>query len=58
MYGEASVVAIVAALNEEDGVGATTTDLRQLIEKPWILVVDSNIRASGTKLGESSGSSN
>jgi len=35
-----SVLAIVAALNEEEGIGPTIAELRQHLEKPWILVVD------------------
>jgi len=34
------VLAIVAALNEEEGVGLTIAELRQYLEKPWVLVVD------------------
>ena len=33
-------MAIVAALNEEEGIGLTIVELRQYLEKPWILVVD------------------
>jgi dolichol-phosphate mannosyltransferase len=43
MFGEGyrgSVLAIVAALNEEEGIGLTIAELRQHLEKPWILVVD------------------
>jgi dolichol-phosphate mannosyltransferase len=43
MFGEGyrgSVLAIVAALNEEEGIGLTIAELRQYLEKPWILVVD------------------
>jgi glycosyltransferase involved in cell wall biosynthesis len=44
MRGEGSyrnpVLAIVAALNEEEGVGLTVAELRQYLEKPWVLVVD------------------
>jgi dolichol-phosphate mannosyltransferase len=44
MLGEGSyrnpVLAIVAALNEEEGVGLTIAELRQYLEKPWVLVVD------------------
>jgi dolichol-phosphate mannosyltransferase len=38
------VLAIVAALNEEEGVGLTIAELRQYLEKPWILVVDGKSR--------------
>jgi len=36
------VLAIVAALNEEEGIGLTIAELRQHLEKPWVLVVDGN----------------
>jgi len=45
MMGEGyrnSVLAIIAALNEEEGVGPTIAELRQYLEKPWVLVVDGN----------------
>jgi dolichol-phosphate mannosyltransferase len=42
-YGN-SVLAIIAALNEEEGVGLTIAELRQYLEKPWVLVVDGNSR--------------
>ena len=38
------VLAIVAALNEEEGVGLTIAELRQYLEKPWVLVVDGKSR--------------
>jgi glycosyltransferase involved in cell wall biosynthesis len=34
------VLAIIAALNEEQGVGLTIAELRRYLEKPWVLVVD------------------
>ena len=43
MMGEGyqnSVLAIIAALNEEEGVGLTIAELRQYLEKPLVLVVD------------------
>jgi dolichol-phosphate mannosyltransferase len=43
MFGEgcrSQVLAIVAALNEEEGIGLTIADLRQHLENPHILVVD------------------
>jgi dolichol-phosphate mannosyltransferase len=43
MFGEGyrgSVLAIVAALNEEEGIGLTIADLRQHLDNPHILVVD------------------
>ena len=45
MMGEGyrnSVLAIIAALNEEEGVGPTIAELRRYLEKPWVLVVDGN----------------
>jgi len=47
MLGEgsrSSVLVIVAALNEEEGVGQTIAELRQYLEKPWVLVVDGKSR--------------
>jgi glycosyltransferase involved in cell wall biosynthesis len=35
-----STLVIVAALNEEEGIRPTITELRHHLEKPWILVVD------------------
>ena len=35
-----SAFVIIAALNEAEGIGHTITELRQYLEKPWILVVD------------------
>lgn len=34
------VLAVIAALNEEQGIGLTISELRHYLEKPWILVVD------------------
>ena len=34
------LLAVVAALNEEEGVGPTIAELRHYLEKPWVLVVD------------------
>lgn len=33
-------LAVIAALNEEQGVGLTIVELKRYLEKPWILVVD------------------
>jgi dolichol-phosphate mannosyltransferase len=47
MLGEgcrSQVLAIIAALNEEDGIGPTITELRQYLDRPHILVVDGNSR--------------
>lgn len=41
VYG-GSVLAIIAALNEEQGIGLTIAELQQFLERPWILVVDGN----------------
>ncbi len=35
-----AVLAIIAALNEEEGIRPTIAELRRYLEKPWILVVD------------------
>jgi glycosyltransferase involved in cell wall biosynthesis len=43
MMGEgyrSSVLTIIAALNEEEGVAVTIAELRQYLERPWILIVD------------------
>jgi dolichol-phosphate mannosyltransferase len=37
-----SVLAIVAALDEEEGIGLTIAELRRYLEKPWVMVVDGN----------------
>jgi glycosyltransferase involved in cell wall biosynthesis len=39
---DGSVLAIIAALNEELGIGLTIAELQQFLEKPWVLVVDGN----------------
>jgi glycosyltransferase involved in cell wall biosynthesis len=39
-----SILAIIADLNEEHGIGLTIAELRRYLEKPWILVVDGNSR--------------
>jgi glycosyltransferase involved in cell wall biosynthesis len=47
MLGEGhrnGVLAIIAALNEEEGIGLTIAELRQYLEKPWVLVVDGKSR--------------
>jgi dolichol-phosphate mannosyltransferase len=36
------VLAIVAALNEEEGIGLTIAELQRYLEKPWVLVADGN----------------
>jgi dolichol-phosphate mannosyltransferase len=43
MMGEGyrnNVLAIIAALNEEEGVGLTIAELRQYLEKPRVMIVD------------------
>jgi len=35
-----SVLAILAALNEEEGIGLTIAELKRYLDNPWILVVD------------------
>jgi glycosyltransferase involved in cell wall biosynthesis len=47
MLGEgprSSIMAIIAALNEEEGIGPTIAELRQYLENPRILVIDGNSR--------------
>jgi len=47
MLGEGyrnGVLAIIAALDEEEGVGLTIAELRQYLEKPLVLVVDGKSR--------------
>jgi dolichol-phosphate mannosyltransferase len=47
MMGEGyrdNVLAIIAALNEEEGVGLTIAELRQYLEKLWVMVVDGKSR--------------
>ena len=34
------MIAIIAALNEEEGIGLTIAELGRYLEKPWVLVVD------------------
>jgi dolichol-phosphate hexosyltransferase len=41
---DSSVLAIIAALDEEEGIGLTIAELRQYLEKPWVVVVDGNSR--------------
>jgi glycosyltransferase involved in cell wall biosynthesis len=38
------VLAIVAALNEEEGIGLTIAELRRYLGEPWVLVVDGKSR--------------
>jgi dolichol-phosphate mannosyltransferase len=47
-----SVLAIVAALNEEEGIGLTIAELRQYLEKPWVLVVDGWSRDKTVKIAK------
>ena len=47
MWGKAEgkpVLAIIAALNEEHGIGPTISELKHHLEKPLVLVVDGNSR--------------
>lgn len=56
MLGEGywnSVLAIIAALNEEEGVGLTIAELRQHLEKPWVLVVDGKSRDRTVEVAKS-----
>ncbi len=56
MVGEGSrspVLAIVAALNEEEGIGLTIAELRRYLEKPWVLVVDGKSRDRTVEVAKS-----
>jgi dolichol-phosphate mannosyltransferase len=56
MQGEGNrygVLAIIAALNEEEGIGLTVTELRQYLEKPWVLVVDGKSRDRTVEVAKS-----
>jgi glycosyltransferase involved in cell wall biosynthesis len=57
MLGEGyryNVLAIIAALNEEEGVGLTIAELRQHLEKPWVLVVDGRSRDRTVEVAKNS----
>jgi dolichol-phosphate mannosyltransferase len=47
-----SVLAIVAALDEEEGIGLTIAELRRYLEKPWVLVVDGWSRDKTVKVAK------
>ena len=49
------VLAIVAALNEEEGIGPTIAELREYLEKPQVLVVDGNSRDRTVEVAENLG---
>jgi dolichol-phosphate mannosyltransferase len=56
MLGEGcrnSVLAIIAALNEEEGVGLTIAELRRYLERPWVLVVDGKSRDRTVEIAKS-----
>lgn len=46
------MLAIVAALNEEEGIGLTIAELRQYLERPRVLVVDGNSRDGTVEVAE------
>lgn len=39
-----SVLTIIAALNEEEGIGLTIAELKQYLDDPWVLVADGKSR--------------
>jgi len=49
------VLAIVAALNEEEGIGPTIAELREYLERPRVLVVDGNSRDRTVEVAENLG---
>jgi dolichol-phosphate mannosyltransferase len=55
MHGEGSVVAIVAALNEEEGIGLTIAELRQHVKNLRVLVVDGNSRDRTVEIAKKRG---
>ena len=40
MHGAPSTQVLIAALNEEEGIGLTISELNKTLKNPWILVVD------------------
>ena len=54
-YFSPSILVLVAAMDEEDGVGYTLTDLARFISKPQILVVDGNSRDQTAHVAKSLG---
>ena len=50
-----SVLVIIAALNEEEGIGATLEELRMVLEDPRYLVVDGNSADRTAKIAEEMG---
>ena len=50
-----SVLVIIAALNEEEGIGATLAELRMALEDPKYLVVDGNSSDRTVKIAEEMG---
>ena len=51
-----SVLAIVAALNEEEGIGPTLAELRDVLEDPRFLVVDGNSMDRTVEVAKNMGS--
>jgi len=54
-HGFPSILVIVAALNEEKGVGPTLADIKTCLDKPFCLVVDGRSTDCTTKIAESMG---
>lgn len=46
------VLAIIAALNEEEGIGLTIAEIRRYVEKPWVMVVDGLSRDNTVKVAK------
>jgi glycosyltransferase involved in cell wall biosynthesis len=40
--GNSDVAVLIAALNEQEGLGPTVTEIRRFLEKPYVIVVDGN----------------
>jgi dolichol-phosphate mannosyltransferase len=53
--GYNSVIVVVAALNEEEGIGPTIADLKQHLDRPYILVVDGNSRDKTVQIAKAMG---
>jgi len=47
-----SVIAVLAALEEEEGIGLTIAELHKFLEKPWVLVVDGWSRDNTVKVAK------
>ena len=53
--GSASIQIIIAALNEEEGIGPTIAELKEYVDKAKILVVDGNSTDKTTEVAKSLG---